>query len=103
MMATQIARVGDMITVEVPEELLRQANLSVGDSVEWILISNGALALRVPRGGEASAVEEGYEQWKLSEIRAGLAEAESGETVPHEKVTDWLRSWGTESEMPPPL
>lgn len=102
-MATQIARTGSAVTVEIPEDLLRKANLSVGDPVEWILISTGALALRAPQSTSEFAVEDGYEEWKLAQIQAGLAESEAGETVPHEKVVDWLRSWGTENELPPPL
>lgn len=102
-MATQIARIGNTVTVEIPEELLRKANLAVGDPVEWTLTPTGTLALRVPGSADESDVEEGYEDWKLAEIQAGLAEAEAGETVPHEKVAAWLRSWGTDNELPPPL
>jgi antitoxin component of MazEF toxin-antitoxin module len=102
-MATQIARIGNAVTVEIPEELLQQANLAVGDPVEWTLTPGGALALRVPGTADEADVEEGYEEWKLAEIEAGLAEAEAGETVPHEKVAAWLRSWGTDNELPPPL
>lgn len=101
-MGTQIARVGGTVTVEIPEELLRKANLSVGDSVEWILISTGALALRTPHSADAAPAADGYEQWKLEEIKAGFAEIESGKSVSGEKVIDWLRSWGTEDELPPP-
>ena len=100
-MATQIARIDGAVTVEIPEDLLRQANLAVGDPVEWTLTPNGALALRAPRGTNTPA-EDGYEEWKAAEIQAGLAEAEAGETVPHEKVVEWLRSWGTANELPPP-
>jgi antitoxin component of MazEF toxin-antitoxin module len=32
-MATQIVRVDGAVTVEIPEDLLRKANLSVGDPV----------------------------------------------------------------------
>jgi antitoxin component of MazEF toxin-antitoxin module len=102
-MATQIVRVDGAVTVEIPEDLLRKANLSVGDPVEWTLTPTGALALRSPRDADAEADEDGYEEWKLSEIQAGLAEAEAGETVPHEKVAEWLRNWGTANELPPPL
>jgi predicted transcriptional regulator len=102
-MATQISRIGDAATVEIPEEFLRRANLSVGDPVEWSLTSTGNLSLRAPKIADESAVEEGYEEWKLQEIEAALAEAEAGETVPHEKVIRWLRSWGTANELPPPL
>jgi antitoxin component of MazEF toxin-antitoxin module len=100
-MTTQIARIGGTIAVDIPEDLLRQANLSVGDPVEWTLTPAGTLSLRVRGSVDEAEPEEGYEEWKLAEIQAGLAEAEAGETVPHEKVTDWLRSWGTANELPP--
>lgn len=102
-MATQIARIGRTIAVEIPEDLLRQANLSVGDPVEWTLTPAGSLALRVPNSTNESEVEEGYEEWKLAEIQAGLDEAAAGKTVSHEEVAAWLRSWGTPNELPPPL
>jgi antitoxin component of MazEF toxin-antitoxin module len=102
-MATQIARIGGTVAVEIPEELLRQANLAVGDPVEWVVTSNGALALRGPHAADDSDSEEGYEEWKLAEIQAGITACEEGRSVSQEKVFDWLRSWGTEHELPPPL
>ena len=51
---------------------------------------------------DASAVEEGYEEWACAEIRKGIAAADAGKTISHEKVVEWLRSWGTENELPPP-
>lgn len=98
-MATQIVRNGSTITVEIPEEVLQKANLSVGDPVEWSVTANGTLALRVPR----ESAQPGYEQWAQSEIQAGLNEADAGESLPNEKVIEWLRSWGTSHELPPPL
>jgi hypothetical protein len=74
-----------------------------GDPVEWSLTQTGSLSLCAPKSTDESAVEEGYEEWVLQEIQAGLAEAEAGETVTHEKVFRWLRSWGTANELPPPL
>lgn len=94
-MATQIARVDGAVTVEIPEELLKKANLSVGDPVEWTLTSTGALALHAPRDADAGSPEDGYGQWKTQEMDAG-------EDVPNKKVIEWLRSWGTEHELPPP-
>jgi predicted transcriptional regulator len=41
-------------------------------------------------------------EWQIREIEAGLAEAEAGDTVPHEKVVAWVESWGTENELPKP-
>ena len=83
---------GRAAAVEIPEDLLRKANLAVGDSVEWTLTPTGDLALHSTHRTGESAVEDGYEEWTLEEIRAGLAEGEAGETVPHDKVVDWLRS-----------
>jgi predicted transcriptional regulator len=102
-MATQIARIGGAATVEIPEELLRRANLAVGDPVEWTLTSTGALALRTPNCADESAVEDGYEEWARHEIEAGLADIEAGRSVSGEKVLEWVQSWGTERELPPPL
>jgi antitoxin component of MazEF toxin-antitoxin module len=101
-MATQIARVGGTVTVEIPEELLLKANLAVGDPVEWVLTPTGALALRGPHGPVESEVEEGYEEWKLAEIEAGLADIEAGKWVEGEKVLEWVQSLGTEHELLPP-
>jgi predicted transcriptional regulator len=32
----------------------------------------------------------------------GEADVEAGRTVPHAKVTRWLKSWGTATELPAP-
>ena len=100
-MATQIARVDGTVTVEIPEDLLRKANLSVGDSVEWSLTSEGTLALHVPSAAAAHESAD-YEEWKTEELKAGYTEIEAGEGVPNEKVLEWLRSWDAEHELPPP-
>lgn len=102
-MATQIARIDGAVTVEIPEELLRKANLSVGDPVEWTLTASGELALRAPHSTDESAVEDGYEEWARQEIQAGLADIEAGRTVSGEKVLEWVKSLGTEHQLPPPL
>ena len=35
-MTTQIVRVGNTLTVEIPEELAAQAELAPGEPVEWV-------------------------------------------------------------------
>jgi antitoxin component of MazEF toxin-antitoxin module len=100
-MATQILRKGAAVSVEIPEELLRKAKLAVGDAVEWTLGPSGELALRLP--GAKPAVQPDYDEWARSEILAGLAEHEAGQGVGNEKVLAWLKSWGSEHELPPPL
>jgi len=101
-MATQIARRGHAVTVEIPEDLLRKANLSVGEAVEWTLTPAGSLALRSSRHDKAEKPADGYDDWKRQEIQAGFSEIEAGESAPNEKVIEWLRSWGSKNELPPP-
>lgn len=102
-MATQIARKGRAVTIEIPEDLLRKANLSVGDAVEWTLTPAGSLALRGSRHAKAEKPTDGYDDWKQQEIQAGFSEIEAGESTPNEKAIEWLRSWGGKNELPPPL
>jgi RHH-type transcriptional regulator, rel operon repressor / antitoxin RelB len=54
-------------------------------------------------------VEEALEQyldlqrWQLEGIRAALEEADRGEPgIPHERVAEWLDSWGTDHGSPLP-
>jgi len=61
-----------------------------------------ALAIRSKRSksflaAEAVAAYVDAEEWQLGEIEAGVKELDRGETVNHEKVSKWLRSWGKAS------
>ena len=38
------------------------------------------------------------EEWQLGEIRAGLQDLEENQTVAHDRVSKWLRGWGTATE-----
>jgi predicted transcriptional regulator len=41
--------------------------------------------------------------WQVAHIKAALAEdEEGGPGVPHEEVEKWVRSWGTDHELPRP-
>jgi RHH-type rel operon transcriptional repressor/antitoxin RelB len=51
---------------------------------------------------EAIAAYLETEEWQLGEIEAGLKELDQGETVSHERVSKWLRSWGKTSESKAP-
>ena len=42
------------------------------------------------------------EEWQLGEIQAGIAGLESGQLVSHEKVSEWLTSWGKRGETKAP-
>lgn len=51
---------------------------------------------------EAIAAYVESETWQLGEIQAGLQDLDEGKHVSHEKVSSWMRSWGTESEIKAP-
>ena len=41
---------------------------------------------------------------QIEEIKKGLDEARSGTPgIPHEQVEKWVRSWGTDHELPRPV
>jgi predicted transcriptional regulator len=63
--------------------------------------------LEHPRAADAAWIEwqEQYGGAATDErIRAAVAEADanSGQSMPHESVAAWLRSWGTDTKPPPP-
>lgn len=47
---------------------------------------------------EAIATYVEAEDWQLGEIAAGLVELDSGKMVEHERVVEWMHSWGKPSE-----
>ena len=51
---------------------------------------------------EAIAAYVEAEEWQLAEISAGIKELDRGESVSHEKVSTWLRSWGKAGEKKAP-
>ncbi len=36
--------------------------------------------------------------WQIAHIEAGLADADAGRTISHERVRDWLLTWGSDEE-----
>jgi predicted transcriptional regulator len=66
-----------------------------------------ALARRSKRSrsflaAEAVALYVEAEEWQLGEIQAGIADADQGNVVSHDRVSKWLQSWGTRAEGKPP-
>ena len=62
-----------------------------------------ALAQRSKRSksflaAEAIARYVETEEWQLGEIGKGVVDLDDGRTVTHDKVSGWLKSWGTSSE-----
>lgn len=85
-MTTRIVRVGNTLTVEIPEELAAKASLIPGDSVEWVATESGNLALVKPK---QSAIKQPAEM-TLEELMDGLREGDKiGEF-------DWGQARGVE-------
>lgn len=42
------------------------------------------------------------EEWQLSEIQAGIDDLDSDKAVNHEKVSQWLKTWGKRGEIKAP-
>jgi len=89
-MTTRIIRVGNTLTVEIPEDLVAEASLLVGEPVEWVSNGNGTISLVSPDSREHR------------HIRTGLAELDAGKGIPNESVMAWLDGWGTENESSAP-
>jgi predicted transcriptional regulator len=51
---------------------------------------------------EAIAAFVAQEEWQLAEVEAGIAEVEAGQSVPHDEVVGWLKSWGSKKEKRSP-
>ena len=45
---------------------------------------------------------EESENWQFGEVLAGIAELDSGQSVSHEEVVEWLSSWGKDEDSPTP-
>ena len=41
-------------------------------------------------------------EWQVAGIKRAIASLDRGEAVPHERVKDWVASWGSNSERPIP-
>lgn len=42
------------------------------------------------------------ESWEYKHIEKGLTELNAGNGISNERVGEWLDSWGTDNELPPP-
>jgi len=73
-MTTRIVRVGNTLTVEIPEELVAQAALPVGEPVEWVTTGSGGIAL-VKYSGQSPAIPP--TRMTLEELLEGLEEGDS--------------------------
>ncbi len=42
------------------------------------------------------------QEWQEQRIRDAIASADRGEGVPHNRVLEWVQSWGSDDEQPVP-
>lgn len=70
-MTTRIVRSGNVLTVEIPEELVTLADLLVGEPMEWIPNGSGGLTL-------VKSAQSGFrKRMTLDEILEGIPEGTS--------------------------
>ncbi len=72
-MPTRITRVGNTLTVEIPDHLARQASLSAGETVEWVPNGTGGLALVKSH----NAAVKNPADMTIEELLEGFPEGES--------------------------
>jgi predicted transcriptional regulator len=51
---------------------------------------------------EAIAAYVDLEEWQMGEIEDGIRQLDRGESVSHERVAAWLKTWGTAAQGKPP-
>lgn len=51
---------------------------------------------------EAIAEYLDVNEWQVSGIRQAITSLDRGESVSHDRVMDWVESWGGKSERPAP-
>jgi antitoxin component of MazEF toxin-antitoxin module len=85
-MTTQIVRVGNTLTVEIPDELAAQAELTPGQAVEWV--SNGSGSISLVKQSNVSSKPR--KRKTLEELLEGVPE---GTRIPE---NDWGSPRGAE-------
>jgi antitoxin component of MazEF toxin-antitoxin module len=86
-MTTRIIRVGNTLTVEIPEELVAKASLPVGEPVEWI--PNGTCSIALVKSAD-EASESPRKRRTLDELLEGIPDGA------HMEEIDWGPPRGTE-------
>jgi len=41
-------------------------------------------------------------EWQISGVKQAMAALDRGESIAHERVDEWVRSWGSRKELPAP-
>jgi len=64
-----------------------------------------AASTQRPRAWLLEQALDGYlerQAWQIAHIEAGVADAEAGRVVSHDRVREWLMRWGSDDEGEPP-
>ena len=73
-MTTKIVRVGNTLTIEIPEELAAQAELPPGEPVEWVQNGRGSIALV---SSSKSPAQKNPADMTIEELMEGLDDGDS--------------------------
>jgi predicted transcriptional regulator len=87
-----MSKKSEEFSIRLPNKLLREIDevaASSNRSRNWV-IKQAVVAYLQEQQAYFAAIEE------------GLAEADKGIFISGEKVMEWLASWGTPNELPPP-
>jgi len=51
-----------------------------------------------------AAIEEflAVQEWQIEGINKAIRSLDDGKGVPHDDVVNWVKSWGTDNELPKP-
>lgn len=69
-MSTRITRIGNTLTVQIPDEIAAQAALKPGDPVEWV--SNGGAGIALVK--QSGVPSESRKRVTLDELLEGIPE-----------------------------
>jgi predicted transcriptional regulator len=82
-----------ILTLEVPED--------ISDQLERLAQSTQRSPSNL--AAEALAAYLDVNEWQVEHIKKALEEAKSGAPgISHERIKAWVRSWGTDKELPKP-
>jgi predicted transcriptional regulator len=84
---------GAALTIQVPERSLARLQALAAQTGQ----TEAALV------GEALEAYLDLQEWQAAAVAEAVAASRAGEVpIEHERMVAWLKSWGTEDELPPP-
>jgi predicted transcriptional regulator len=84
---------------EVVAELKSRGSESIMDDDFADAIEEGMTVSRMPWDPSCHRAQDG---WQIGEMQAAIEELETEHGVSHDKVAEWLKSWGTAKEKNAP-